>query len=298
MYCTRGLNEIEFAFVFPSDQPLFQTTRGDPATMIRAMFGQQQPSVANLHATLPRIRQVFPGAGVHGSDILNLPGIDVADVIRSVNEEGIGTAWQWLSVGDGALSVGFRTIALVEDPESFEPATRLAGFSRDRGDLTVSRSGRLFIPVDLAGPSDALAFAASTRAGLGRSTELRLAFEADGDSHSLAEETLDGLWGTASYRSEIDLDGSWGPGCLVVDVDVSATSDPLSLDVVEIIESPPEPTAMSETVTGPPDIVLIVLDAARADHFGCYGYGRDTTPNIDALAAEGLVFENAFATAP
>lgn len=43
-----------------------------------------------------------------------------------------------------------------------------------------------------------------------------------------------------------------------------------------------------------PDILLIILDAARADHFGSAGYERDTTPNIDLLAAESLVFDRAY----
>jgi arylsulfatase len=37
-------------------------------------------------------------------------------------------------------------------------------------------------------------------------------------------------------------------------------------------------------------VVLIVLDAARVDHFGLYGYSRDTTPEIDRLGRESLVF--------
>lgn len=40
-----------------------------------------------------------------------------------------------------------------------------------------------------------------------------------------------------------------------------------------------------------PNIALIVLDSARADRFGCYGYARPTTPRIDALAEEGLLCE-------
>ncbi len=43
----------------------------------------------------------------------------------------------------------------------------------------------------------------------------------------------------------------------------------------------------------PPNILLIVMDAARADHFSCYGYHRATTPNIDRVAAEGLRFTQA-----
>ena len=45
------------------------------------------------------------------------------------------------------------------------------------------------------------------------------------------------------------------------------------------------------------NIVMILLDAAAYGHFGHAGYDRDTTPVIDALAAESLVFENAYSPA-
>ncbi|HYC00532.1 MAG TPA: sulfatase [Candidatus Limnocylindrales bacterium] len=41
------------------------------------------------------------------------------------------------------------------------------------------------------------------------------------------------------------------------------------------------------------NVVVISVDTLRADHVGAYGYGRPTTPNIDALAARGVLFENA-----
>ena len=41
----------------------------------------------------------------------------------------------------------------------------------------------------------------------------------------------------------------------------------------------------------PPNVILIVIDTLRADHLSAYGYGRKTSPNIDRLAAEGVLYE-------
>ena len=41
-------------------------------------------------------------------------------------------------------------------------------------------------------------------------------------------------------------------------------------------------------------ILYIDIDTLRADHLGCYGYHRDTSPNLDALAEGGLRFENCY----
>ncbi|MBW2287471.1 MAG: sulfatase [Deltaproteobacteria bacterium] len=43
----------------------------------------------------------------------------------------------------------------------------------------------------------------------------------------------------------------------------------------------------------PPNVVMIVIDTLRADRLGSYGYSRPTSPNIDALARESCLFENA-----
>jgi len=43
-----------------------------------------------------------------------------------------------------------------------------------------------------------------------------------------------------------------------------------------------------------PNIILITIESLRADHVGCYGYTRDTTPALDALAREGVLFERAY----
>ncbi|UCE87185.1 MAG: sulfatase-like hydrolase/transferase, partial [Deltaproteobacteria bacterium] len=47
-----------------------------------------------------------------------------------------------------------------------------------------------------------------------------------------------------------------------------------------------------------PNVLLFSIDTLRADHLGCYGYARDTSPNLDALADRSLRFTEAFAPAP
>lgn len=47
---------------------------------------------------------------------------------------------------------------------------------------------------------------------------------------------------------------------------------------------------------GPLNVILISLDTLRADHLGCYGYSRPTSPGLDALASDGVRFDEAFST--
>src|SRR3954463_819770 len=52
----------------------------------------------------------------------------------------------------------------------------------------------------------------------------------------------------------------------------------------------------SAPVSGP--IILVSIDTLRADHLPAYGYTKVKTPAIDALAADGVVFERAYSHAP
>jgi arylsulfatase A-like enzyme/Tfp pilus assembly protein PilF len=46
------------------------------------------------------------------------------------------------------------------------------------------------------------------------------------------------------------------------------------------------------------NVLLISIDTCRADHLSCYGYSRNTTPNIDAIAKDGILFENTTSPVP
>ena len=72
-----------------------------------------------------------------------------------------------------------------------------------------------------------------------------------------------------------------------------------SFDVVERTAVPIQdaPAAGTPKFTGRPDIFIFLIDACRPDHLGLYGYKRPTSPNLDRLAEDAVVFENAYANA-
>jgi arylsulfatase A-like enzyme len=64
----------------------------------------------------------------------------------------------------------------------------------------------------------------------------------------------------------------------------------LALTFTACQQAPPPPPP-------PPDVVLVVVDTLRADHLSTYGHSRSTSPALDALAAESMVYERALAHA-
>ena len=46
------------------------------------------------------------------------------------------------------------------------------------------------------------------------------------------------------------------------------------------------------------NVILISIDTCRADHLSCYGYLKNTTPNIDKIAQESVLFSNAYSPIP
>ncbi|MFQ5791817.1 MAG: sulfatase-like hydrolase/transferase, partial [Acidobacteriota bacterium] len=49
----------------------------------------------------------------------------------------------------------------------------------------------------------------------------------------------------------------------------------------------PSPESTADSSAARPNVILIVMDTTRADHLSAYGYGRQTSPTLDRLAAEG-----------
>ena len=47
-----------------------------------------------------------------------------------------------------------------------------------------------------------------------------------------------------------------------------------------------------------PNIILIIMDATRYDHLSCYGYHRETSPFIDSIAENGVIYKQAISPSP
>lgn len=66
-------------------------------------------------------------------------------------------------------------------------------------------------------------------------------------------------------------------------------------------QTQPDADRMPPGYGAPPvksNIVIVLIDTLRPDRLGCYGYSKPTSPRIDALAAESILFEQAYTAAP
>ncbi|NIM06864.1 MAG: sulfatase-like hydrolase/transferase, partial [Armatimonadetes bacterium] len=109
-------------------------------------------------------------------------------------------------------------------------------------------------------------------------------------SGRLQPRALRGPWGWV--KGTVDLEGLAGRRVTLTFESTSA--DEGSAAVVMWGNPTLEPPAARTTKTRP-NIIVILIDALRPDHLGMYGYEKPTSPNLDELAKEAVIFENAFA---
>ncbi|HEV8112275.1 MAG TPA: sulfatase [Planctomycetota bacterium] len=81
---------------------------------------------------------------------------------------------------------------------------------------------------------------------------------------------------------------------------VRASLTGAAADAIEFLVEPLR--AVADAATGSPaahpNVLILSIDTLRADHLSSYGYRRATSPRIDALAREGVLFEKVVAAAP
>lgn len=207
-----------------------------------------------------------------------------------------------LTVGDA----GDRTIDLLEErgtPRAYEvsdhdgvPGFILPGTSQTSFAFRLPRRATLEFESGLLGWS----------AASGGKAALRIVLDA-GDGRSRASVDVP-LGASGLQPSRIELDGEEGTPFLVR-MDVISPEPGLAFAQIRaprILGEDAAPPAPGAAVANPigeslraakPNVVLLVLDAARAVSFGAYGHARATTPNIDAIAREAFTFDNAYTTA-
>lgn len=268
---------------------------GNPVTVLRLKGGMR-----TYHFELPA------GVLVQGRNLLELrniypPDIDPQDV-GSPDLGPPGTAWDYLMVDD----TGTVTSPSVADDVLFLPVGTAVTFHAEVQGATLltleslestGRRGRLYVDLRVDGgqagePADAF------ERQLRRSSDpLVLDLETSGlekSERSVLQLTLtsvgnarskngSGLWlRKPRLRSTAEIDAA--PTSIAA-TSTSATSTSVTA---------PAPT-LSPPSGRPPNVLIYLVDTLRADHLGCYGYPRPTSPAIDAFAAESMVFENAYA---
>jgi arylsulfatase A-like enzyme/Flp pilus assembly protein TadD len=94
--------------------------------------------------------------------------------------------------------------------------------------------------------------------------------------------------------------GRWQEAFQLLQRVVAATdpSDPRLPRLRDELERAESRLPRSSSSADAPNVVLIIIDTLRADHVGCYGYPRHTTPAIDGLASRGVLFADAVSAAP
>ena len=207
----------------------------------------------------------------------------------------------------GLVAEARRWIA--RDDLASPPQHPVQVFDQTRDHFVVREAGTLVMPVRLPATAHAIEIEVAAPAGLAcRESQLILDVQGlttgEHSSTTLSTAELCEGNGDRAFTTEVPIDQFAGEDCVL---SFAVQPEPAG-SVIEIGRPRPMTrapvtarTSDRETGTRPgqrPDIVLITLDAARPDHFSCYGYDRPTTPNIDRMSDESLVFTNVFALVP
>lgn len=114
---------------------------------------------------------------------------------------------------------------------------------------------------------------------------------ADGHEESVFRRTLTAAPGEWCWHDEtVDLAAYAGRAVELVLRTEAMQGRPHALWGNPVLDVPPAASAVR-------NVVLIAIDTLRADRLSCYGHGEETSPHLDALAADGVRFENVVANA-
>ncbi|MBX7186404.1 MAG: sulfatase [Vicinamibacteria bacterium] len=254
-----------------------------------------------IPTTRSRVRFDWPAAAQRDASELQLE-FSKASIAKTGDTRDFAAALFSLTVGDPADP----TLDLLrerETPRAFEvsekdavPSLTLPGGSQTSFAFRLPRAATLEFESGLAAWS----------AASGGKGSLEISFDAtDGRKR---ESVRIPLGAHALQPAKIPLEGEEGTPFIVR---LAVVSDNPGLTFAQI-RAPRVLSAFAATKKEPsddaakftqalagrkPNVLFIVLDAARALSIGAYGHPRKTTPNLDRLAGEGFVFDNAYTPA-
>ena len=197
-----------------------------------------------------------------------------------------------VAIGAGAVGGHAAPLPVTLDPGITRGPVNLHGTTRLAVATTPPASFRASLdPV----PQDARLLTAIAVAEGATAIRFRIAFEGDGASTPLYDRVLDAADGR---------DRRW----VDVGVSLAALAGRHGTLLFETTPAGAGATPVPAGLWAPPDIaictgdapslLLVTIDALRADHLGSAGYPRPTTPHLDAFAADATRFTRAFAGGP
>lgn len=197
---------------------------------------------------------------------------------------------------DRLLALGIQALGLVPTADSSsEPDPGLMGpgytVNEERQTLLLATSGTYVVPFQVPENANALLFELRALGRLlGGGGKLRVGAITLDDNRKV-------LLDSEPSRETLRLPLNEYQGrqiFLFFDADVQPGSR-LAIQQPRLESGAAQPVIAEKAESAPtlPDIAVVVLDAARVDHFSAYGYERETSPRVDEVASEGLIFENA-----
>ncbi len=217
----------------------------------------------------------------------------------SEREAKTGKGYLTLAAGVSSLTLMATTI-----PSSYKGKNEpfVDGWNEERQGFLVGEPGVLVQPCFI--PSGTARIELTVRASMSvDSSKVRalLAVEnLDGGSVRQFEMTFPPGRSLNTARLPVsDLAGRWA----LVTIETNVETGNLEISEMRFVQDDRPPTQAaasppSEKTQTKPDIVLITLDAARADRFSFAGHDRPTTPFIDEFSTESIVFPYAYSLVP
>jgi arylsulfatase A-like enzyme len=155
--------------------------------------------------------------------------------------------------------------------------------------LLLDAGHKLTVPVD-SGGAKFLRYAVGPPAPFAAKTTVRVTASNAAGERVAAGETVVGAGAT---WQEVSL--AVPQPVAQVEVEVIAASANGKAEAA--LATPRFVTPSSRGAAGPTNVVVYLIDTLRADHTSAYGYARDTTPRLAALARDGIRFDLAYSTA-